>query len=304
MEKKEIKKRGFKAFVVLAIFLIFFGMIAGFVIGIASRLALLEVFLSLAPTSPIFPRSNILVLGVDKGYSHRSDTIMVVNIDPDTKKVGLVSIPRDTLVTIPGRGLDKVNHAFAYGGIELSRQTVAELLKIDIPYYVVVDLSGLEELIDKIGGVKVNVPKRMYYVDYADDLRIDLQPGPQILNGSQVMGYLRFRHTDSDFARIERQQDFIKTVGQQLMRREHILQSADVFFSLLSCIETNLNSRQVLGLSLTVRGAQESGQIAMTTLLGGSLIVDGIYYYKPDTDSLPSMVNRYLSVGATETSQP
>ena len=66
MEKKEIKKRGFKAFVVLAIFLIFFGMIAGFVIGIASRLALLEVFLSLAPTSPIFPRSNILVLGVEQ----------------------------------------------------------------------------------------------------------------------------------------------------------------------------------------------------------------------------------------------
>ncbi|MFA5034574.1 MAG: LCP family protein [Candidatus Margulisiibacteriota bacterium] len=290
----ETKKRSKKIFVVIAIAVILFGMFAGFAIGVASRLALLEVFLSLAPTSPIFPKSNILVLGVDKGYSHRSDSIMVVHVDPDKRAVGVVSIPRDTLVTIPGRGLDKVNHAFAYGGVELARLTVEEFLGIKIPYFVTVDLTGVEEIIDKIGGVEVNVPKRMYYVDYADDLRIDLQPGRQKLNGHQVMGYLRFRHSDNDFSRINRQQDFVKTVGKQLMRRENILQSPDIFFTLLGCIETNLNSRQVLGLSLALRGAEETGQIGMTTVQGSSLMVDGIYYFKPDAELLRSTVGSYL----------
>ncbi|HVN66729.1 MAG TPA: LCP family protein [Candidatus Sulfotelmatobacter sp.] len=269
--------------------------LSGFFIGAALKFSLLDVFLSLTPTAPMLSETNILVLGLDSGADiHRSDTIMVLHINPEKKTAGVVSIPRDTLVTIPGRGLDKVNHAFAYGGADLSRKTIEDFLGISIPYYILVDLNGITRLIDDIGGVDVDVEKRMYYVDYAQDLHIDLQPGWQKLNGQQAMGYLRFRHTDNDFARIGRQQNFIHQVAAQMMTRENLIRSPQMFLSLLNCVDSNLNSREILGLSLSMRGALETGQFSMTMVTGTDLMIDGIYYYRPDEINLQRIVEQYL----------
>lgn len=270
----------------------------GFAVSIAARLALFDVFLSLAPATPIIGEANILVLGVDNTGGRLSDTMMVLHINPEKRSASVVSIPRDTLVTIPGRSLDKVNAANAYGGVELARATVENFLNLNIPYYITVDLSEIENIVDQLGGVTVNVEKRMYYVDYAGGLDINLQPGLQKLNGAQVMGYLRFRHSDNDFARINRQQNFLRQLASQMMDRENLIKSPGLFLSLVGSINTNLNSREILGLSLALRGATEYGQISMTTIPGSDLLVDGIYYWKPHDDEVRKIVAQYLTPGA------
>ena len=286
-----------RTLVIVSLLLVLGAALIGFTISIGARIALLDVFFSLTPTAPIIAESNILILGVDSIYGHRSDTIMVLHIDPSRRSAAIVSVPRDTIVTIPGRGLDKVNHAYAYGGAELSRRTLEDFFRVSIPYYVTVDLAGIEKLIDDIGGVMINVEKRMYYVDYAGDLYIDLQPGWQKLNGKQAMGYLRFRHSDNDFARIGRQQSFLKAVADQTMKKENLIRSPQLFLSLLRCVATNLNSREILGLSLALRGANETGQIKMSMVPGSDLMVDNIYYWRPDEEELRKLTGSLLYNG-------
>lgn len=284
-----------KSFLITFIVLMLVAVTSGLVIGIASRIALFDVFIAVTPAVPLFPETNILVLGVDDAFGHRSDTIMVLHVNPAKKEVSLISIPRDTIAVIPNRGLDKINHSYAYGGVELTRRTVEDLLHVSIPYYVTVNLAGIAKIIDDLGGVTANVEKRMYYVDYAADLHIDLQPGLQKLNGQQAMGYLRFRHTDNDFARINRQQNFLRQVAVELLKKENVLRSPNLFLSLLSCIDTNLNSRETLGLSLTLRGACELGQVYMTTVPGSDMMVDNIYYWKPDEAALQRIVEQFIT---------
>jgi LCP family protein required for cell wall assembly len=286
-----------RTLVIVSLLLVLGAALIGFTISIGARIALLDIFFSLTPTAPIIAESNILILGVDSIYGHRSDTIMVLHIDPSRRSAAIVSVPRDTIVTIPGRGLDKVNHAYAYGGAELSRRTLEDFFRVSIPYYVTVDLAGIEKLIDDIGGVMINVEKRMYYVDYAGDLYIDLQPGWQKLNGKQAMGYLRFRHSDNDFARIGRQQSFLKAVADQTMKKENLIRSPQLFLSLLRCVATNLNSREILGLSLALRGANETGQIKMSMVPGSDLMVDNIYYWRPDEEALRKLTGSLLYNG-------
>ncbi|MBI5399496.1 LCP family protein [Candidatus Saganbacteria bacterium] len=276
------------SFVILSVFF-------GFFLAIASRLALFEVFINLTPTAPLMANANVLVVGVDNAFGHRSDTIMVLHTDPSSKAVSLVSIPRDTLAVIPGRGLDKINHAYAYGGVELTRKTVSQFFGIDIPYYVAVNLSGIVDIIDELGGITLDVERRMYYVDYAGDLYIDLKPGVQHLSGKQAMGYLRYRHDDGDIKRIARQQKFLQALGNELLRRDNLLRSPQLFLTLLSYIDTNLNSRQTLGLALTLRQAQEFGRVQMATVPGHDMMVDGVYYLKSDEKQVKEIVKQNLA---------
>jgi len=290
-----MKKKFNKIFVFIFGSLVILAVVFGFMVAVSTKLALFEIFLTLTPSSPFFPKANILVLGVDDAYGHRSDTIMLLHTDPDKKEASVISIPRDTLANIPGRGLDKINHAYAYGGVELSRKTVEQLLNIEIPYYVVVDLSGIVKIIDDLGGVTVNVDKRMFYEDYAGDLRIDLQPGIQKLTGKEAMGYLRFRHSDNDFFRISRQQKFLHSLADEMLKRENLVRSPQMFLTLLSLVDTNLSPRQTLGLGLGLRSAYELGQVYMTTIPGTDLIVDGIYYLKPDEVILRNTVRQLIN---------
>jgi anionic cell wall polymer biosynthesis LytR-Cps2A-Psr (LCP) family protein len=135
----------------------------------------------------------------------------------------------------------------------------------------------------------------MYYVDYAGDLHIDLKPGIQRLDGKQAMGYLRFRHSDNDFARIGRQQKFLRSLADELMKKENLLKTPQLFLTLLACVDTNLNSRETLGLSLALRSAYELGQVYMTMVPGTDLMVNGIYYWKPDDSAIQRIVEKFFN---------
>jgi LCP family protein required for cell wall assembly len=283
-----------KLFIIAFILLVILSATTGFLVAVATKLALIDIFLGLTPTSPLLPATNILVLGVDDAFGHRSDTIMVLHTDPKQKEAFLISIPRDTLAVLPGRGLDKINHAYAYGGIDLARRTVENLLEIEIPYYILVSLGGVTDLIDELGGVPIHVEKKMYYVDHAGGLYIDLKPGHQRLSGKQSMEYIRYRQDGGDFKRIARQHKFLHAFAGEMLKRDNVLRSPKLFLTLLSYIHSNLTSKQTLGLSVGLRSAYELGRVQMSTIPGTDMMVDGIYYWKPDQEKLKKVVKKHI----------
>ena len=158
---------------------------------------------------------NIMIMGVDRRADDvgRSDTLMVLTYNPNEQKASLLSLPRDTRVHIEKNDYDKINHAYAYGGHELTQKVVESFLNVPINYYVLIDIQAFEKIIDAVGGVDIDVEKRMYYEDPWDDnggLVIDLQPGLQHLNGKTAIQYVRYRDGEGDIGRINRQQKFMK----------------------------------------------------------------------------------------------
>ena len=140
---------------------------------------------------------NILLLGVDSNGPNtlpfsgvRSDTIIILNIDNHSKSVNAVSIPRDSKVYIAdGHGIQKINSAYAIGGIELTKKTIEETLGIKIHNYIVINSDGVKKLIDTIGGVPIYIDGRMDYDDYSAGLHIHLRKGNHVLTGEEAEGY-------------------------------------------------------------------------------------------------------------------
>ena len=283
--------------VTATIMLFLFSAFLGFMIPVITRFAALEVFLTMTPQNMVMDQEiNLLALGSDirRGGS-RSDTVMVLHINPKRGSASIISIPRDTLVTIPGRGLDKLGHAFAYGGPDLARKTLEGFLNVSIPYYVSVDIPGLEKMVDKLGGIELNVEKRMYYIDYAQGLYVNLYPGFQRLNGRDTLSYVRFRHdSGGDFGRITRQQKFLQVLADTLMKKENMFRTPQLFTELLSFIETSLDSRQILSIAMSMREAQEKHDIKMATIPGYGVMVDGVYYLQPDMNAVNKICETML----------
>jgi polyisoprenyl-teichoic acid--peptidoglycan teichoic acid transferase len=173
---------------------------------------------------------NLLILGCDndvyvengakKTRKGRSDMIMVVQLNFDKKTIRGISIPRDVWVSgMPGVRNTKVNALYVVGGPELTAAYAENLLGIKIDRVIDLDFVAFQDLVDMAGGVDVFVEKRMEYHDNWADLHIDLRPGQQHLDGYEAMGYVRFRHTDSDFERQKRQKAFMIAVKNAIMSR-------------------------------------------------------------------------------------
>ena len=184
-----------------------FAYVLGFII---SSVSLMESILSLLPKQNL-SGVNILAVGVDSTKKvKRSDTIIVIHLNKQSNRLGVLSIPRDTRTEVDGYGMTKINHAYAHGGIKLLKKTVSSFLNIPINYHVVLDINAVKDIVDHIGGVSVDVEKDLYYVDQAGDLFINLKKGKQHLDGEKTIEYLRFRHdNDGDIGRINRQQTFV-----------------------------------------------------------------------------------------------
>lgn len=181
-----------------------------------------------ALTQPI----TVLFMGVDVSYSGqgrsliadktalngRSDTMMLVFLNPPQNKVSVLHIPRDTEANIGKYGVQKINSANALGGPEYARAAVTNLLGVSVDHYVVMNLQGLVQLVNELGGVTVEVPKKMSYMDWTAKLKIDLDPGWHTLTGNQSMGFVRFRHDDlGDIGRVQRQQVFLQAAERKML---------------------------------------------------------------------------------------
>ncbi len=169
---------------------------------------------------------NILILGSDKrasmpGDPGRSDTTILLRLDPDRNAIAVMSIPRDLKVEIPGYGTNKFNAAYTFGGPKLTLRVVKELTGLPINHVVNVDFLGFVRAVDAIGCVYTDVDRRYYHSNLGvppseQYSEIDVQPGYQLLCGKKALEYVRYRHTDTDLVRSARQQDFISAARERV----------------------------------------------------------------------------------------
>jgi LCP family protein required for cell wall assembly len=164
--------------------------------------------------------------GIEKDIESRSDTIMLLRADPNTKTVSMLSFPRDLLVDVrcPGKPtfVDRINRPYSLCGPRGTLETVKALTGLPINYLITVNFRGFKQIVDKLGGVWIDVDRR-YFNNNAGLITgvntyatIDLQPGYQNLNGQQALDFVRYRHTDSDLFRVARQQLFVKAMKEQM----------------------------------------------------------------------------------------
>ena len=248
---------------------------------------------SLSRADRLALKKNIVVMGVDErdGDTGRSDTIFVVMMDPKSNNVSLLSIPRDTMVKIPGRGWDKINHAFAFGGHKLTEQTVEEFLGIQINNYVVIDFRGFKDLVDAIGGIDIDVEKDMYYEDPYDNLVIDLQKGRQHLDGKTAIQYVRYRDEEGDIGRIKRQQHFMAAIYEKVTSSQIITKMPGLVKELLSMVKTDMPLTDMAKVARAMNTTmKEQKGLNMAMVPGEPVYIDEISYWVPDMTDLRQLM--------------
>lgn len=201
------------------------------------------------PSRQAAPHGNdrFLVVGLTQDQ-HRTDTIMVVQWDATRHQARILGVPRDTGVVIPRMGYTKLVHAYATGGVGRTRAAVVKLLNIPIAHYFVFNIPSMRHLVDLIGGVPVTVEKRMFYNDREQHLMINLQPGPQVLDGVHAEQYVRFRNDpEGDIGRIRRQQHFLRAALQAVHRPSVWVRLPQIISTARADLGTDLTSEELLG---------------------------------------------------------
>ena len=247
-------------------------------------------------------KKNIVVMGCDirKDDVGRSDTLFVVMLDKNNKQASLLSIPRDTRVKIKDRGWDKINAAFAYGGQDLTRSTVQDFLGIRLHNYVVVDFQGFKDLVDVIGGVDINVEKRMYYYDPYADFEIDLRPGLQHMDGKTAMQYVRYRDEEGDIGRIRRQQKFIMALYKQIASKNIIAKMPGLSKQIMSMVKSDLSLKEMVELGKVMHDMLQKDGLKMAMVPGTPKYIDGISYWIPDIPEMRRQMAQMQDVKITE----
>ena len=245
-------------------------------------------------------KTTVLIMGVDMREDDvgRSDTMMIATIDPKLDKASLLSVPRDTRVRIAGYGFDKINAAYAFGGEPLAEKTAENLLGIDIDHYVIINTKSFVKIIDAIGGIDIDVEKRMYYEDPWDDdggLYIDLYPGMQHMDGKTAVTYVRYRDSEGDIGRIHRQQKFMEACMDKIVSPDIITRIPAVVREIVDAIDTDMTFRQLLEIVGALKAAQQNG-LATEMVPGYPLYIDGISYWMPDVEELRFAVAAGLGV--------
>lgn len=251
---------------------------------------------------------NILVLGSDRRADDdgekfgRSDTIILVRIDPHKDYLGILSLPRDLRVAVPGYGREKINAAFALGGPALTIQTVEDLTGVDINHYVEVDFQAFKDITDALGGVYVDVDRRYYNDDPQWEL-IKLAPGYQLLHGADALDYVRFRHDlNADFGRMLRQQRFLSAMREQAMGWDLTFKLPRLISALFHNISTDLQANDFI--SLAYWGVRLSGdRIRQVSLEAATDTIDGISYVIASERELANAVAAFLSVPGSDTDE-
>lgn len=219
---------------------------------------------------------NILLLGVDKrkGDRGRSDTIIVLTIDPKKERMQMISIPRDTRTLIVGKGFeDKINHAYAFGGADMSVATVENMLDIEIDYFLEINMEGLIQLVDAVGGITVHNE-----LDWHSD-GFHYKPGKLHLDGKRALGYVRMRKQDpeGDFGRTKRQRQVIEAIIKKGISIAGVTKINEMLEVLGNNVATNMNFDDMKDLMVYYRNAARNSETYM--LKGKGTRINGIYYY-------------------------
>lgn len=229
---------------------------------------------------------SVLLLGIDTGAFNRygqgrSDSIMVVTVNPTKKQTTVVSIPRDTYVDIVGHGTqDKINHAYAFGGAAMSMDTVQKYLDIPIQHYVTMNMRAIKDLVDVIGGIEVE-----------NDLAFEkdgftFNQGKISLNGDQTLAFTRMRYDDprGDYGRQERQRMVVKAVAEKFLSVYGISKYREILQALSENMKTDLDQNAVQQIMMNYRDAFNN--VKMDQLQGTGFMKDGISYQSVSPEEL------------------
>lgn len=252
--------------------------------------------------------TNIALFGLDSGdgTTGRSDSIMVATVDPVHKKLKITSIMRDSYVNIEGYGNDKINHAYAYGGPELAIRTINDNFGLNIEDYVTVSFSSLPVIIDKLGGIELDITNDeiQYINDYINSLNAELgrssaniyTSGVQHVDGVQALAYSRIRYTaGGDYERTQRHRTVLGSLFSKLTSMS-VTQYPGLLNELLPYVETSLNSGEILSLGtkvLSIGNNLEQDRFPRDGYGYGETI-DGVYYLTFDRETIKEQMREYI----------
>ncbi|MBI4497539.1 MAG: LCP family protein [Chloroflexi bacterium] len=274
-------------------------------------------------------RVNILVLGGDRRSDEpsdqpiRTDTIMLVTIDPTSRSAGMLSIPRDLLIPIPlpskdcsylpwgnPYGQERINTAFVYGelcgyptgGAGLTKDTVQYNFGVKVHYYALIDFDAFEQFIDAIGGVEIEVPERLVDNEYPTPdygiMSIEIPAGRQHLDGEKALWYVRSRHMDSDFGRMHRQQQFLLALREQVLRLGMLPRLPQLALDFRDMAQTDLSPLEIASLLLLVKDidaeyiTNRTLEFPYVTSLTGP---DGGSYLLPMRERIRELITKFLA---------
>jgi LCP family protein required for cell wall assembly len=219
---------------------------------------------------------SILLLGVDKREHDRgrSDSMVLLTVNPTEQSTKMLSIPRDSYTEIIGKGKkDKINHAYAFGGIEMTINTLENILNVPIDYYIEVNMEGFKDIVDAVGGVTVNNPFAFKYEG------VQFPEGIIDLNGEKALKYSRMRYDDpnGDFGRQHRQRQVLQAVIQRGANADSLANYGDILQAIQKNVRTNMTVEDMYNIQKKYRDA--SKHIEEIQVPGKGTKMDGIYYY-------------------------
>jgi len=243
---------------------------------------------------------NFLVVGVDE--FNLADLIMIAQYNFETGELNALQVPRDTRVETT-RWDNKINAAFSLSGLDALKYDVTRITGLEIDRHVIVGLRGFRDVIDAIGGVEIDVPIRMFYTDPYQNLRIDLQPGLQRLDGRQAEGFIRFRknnngtgYPDGDLGRIRAQQQFYAAVLDQLISFQGALQVPALLGIVQESVRTDISGDEMFRfLSMAVRADLNADSLNVMKLPGTTGYINGISYFIHNAEETGAVVNEFFA---------
>ncbi|MBE6055090.1 MAG: LytR family transcriptional regulator [Clostridium sartagoforme] len=316
-KKKKKKSIGFKIFIGFLCVLLAIAVVGGgYVIGLLNKMDNVKldkdnlgiVEDDLKNYDNVNKIKNIALFGLDStdGETGRSDSIMIATVDPVHNKLKLTSIMRDSYVYIDGHGQDKINHAYAYGGPELSIRTINENFGLNIEDFVSVNFSSLPKIINILGGVDIEITEEEleYINSYISDINNKegtyspqiTYAGLQHLDGTQALAYSRIRYTaGGDYKRTERQRTVIDALFTKLTSAS-VSSYNSLLNEILPYVQTNLNATDILSLGTKVLGIGNNLEQDRFPRdgYGEGATINGVYYLTFDVETAKQQMRDYL----------
>lgn len=242
---------------------------------------------------------SVLVVGTDK-VGLNTDTIFVASFDTINDTISVMSVPRDTMSANVKRSVKKINAAYSVGGkanMDNLKKEIRALVGFTPNYYVVVNLDAFSEIIDAIGGVKIDVPRDMNYDDPYQDLHIHLKKGEQVLNGQEAIGFVRYRkgYAEGDLGRVKAQQLFMTALAQQMAQPSTITKLPAIADIINKNMKTDLSISDILWFGQQAVEVDMANDLQMFVLPGEAQYVSGLSYYIPSEKDILEIVNTHFN---------
>jgi LCP family protein required for cell wall assembly len=251
-----------------------------------------------------FPKKvvNIILLGSDEApdrYGHRTDTMMILTLNPEAEKITLLSIPRDLFIYIPGLGVDRINVADTFGGIDMVYQTILYNFGIKIDYWVRANFNGFVASVNHLGGIDVQAA--MYLYDECGGVYFQYYPGTYHMDGHTALCYVRMRKTTSDFDRIRRQQEVLDAIFRKVLSMDGLTKIPQLYGEFNEWVEGDIGLTDLVPLIplasdlASGKATFEAYSINGTMVTNWTMPLTGAQVLLPDREKIQELLNRIYS---------